>query len=446
MNKKVQLKVDSLTLSELFELNLAIPEYQRPYVWTKNEIGKLLFQFVEHSERVIEKGEKPNFYLGSIVLHNDGEKFNIIDGQQRLTTMQLLNLIKNENHYMPQWQIKYSHPISCKNIKENYDSFCSKDFYLIDFTSINVTIVETDNEDLAYNFFETLNTGGKRLSGTDILKAHHLRSIKENDERNAYAILWEKRQKNLEKVNRMLSKIRRMDYLYKHRFIPDKFTDDGKWKNVLTEDFADKVKKENRDIGYSFVEIEENTHKITANKYAIRQPLNEGINYINYLLNFADDYNYLFLLNNNTNDKYAAFHRNVINVIDGTVDLKAYYQLTMLCFVDRFGRKKLTEFSLYLFRFMYSLRLNDKSRIYEATVRNFVEETKIMERIMNAFTYEEIINYLKNFKANVNADNISGVKQRFFCRVNMFFKDSIRGEQYDHDLKKAIDSYLKDAK
>jgi hypothetical protein len=41
----------------------------------------------------------------------------------------------------------------------------------------------------------------------------------------------------------MLSKIRRLDYLNKSNYIPDKFTDDNKWKNVLTDDFADKAKK-----------------------------------------------------------------------------------------------------------------------------------------------------------------------------------------------------------
>ena len=110
----------------------------------------------------------------------------------------------------------------------------------------------------------------------------------------------------------------------------------------------DKTKKENRDIGYSFVEIEENTHKITADKYAIRQPLNEGINYINYLLNFTDDYNFLFVIVENNNDKFTVFNRNIINIIDGTSDLKHYYQLALICFVDRFGRKNILEISLYL--------------------------------------------------------------------------------------------------
>lgn len=433
-----EVKVDSILLSDLFKLDLTIPEYQRPYVWTKKEIKKLLNQIDEHQKRKIEKGVKPNFYLGSIVLHFDGVNYNIIDGQQRLTSLQLLDFIKNKHNHT----IKYSHSLTLKNIKQNYNDFVNEEFDLINFDAVNVTVVETQSEDMAYNFFETLNTGGKRLGGTDILKAHHLRSISDNDERNSYALKWEKRQKNLENVNRMLSKIRRMDYLKRHTFIPDKFTDDNKWKNVLTEDFAEKVNKDNRDIGYSFVEIEENTHKITADKYAIRQPLNEGVNYINYLLNFTNDYNYLFTFEEGKKDKYSIFNKEIINYIDGTVDLRYYYQLTLLSFVDRFGRKNILEFSMYLFRFIYSLRLNDKSRIYEATVRNFVDETKILERILNAFTYQEIITFLKNFEVQISTESINGVKLRFYNRVNIFFGGQLSNETYDKDLKSAIENYL----
>ena len=59
--------VESLTLKELFDKQqtLAIPEYQRPYVWTPKEINKLLAQLKQHQERT---DEKPLFYLGSIVL------------------------------------------------------------------------------------------------------------------------------------------------------------------------------------------------------------------------------------------------------------------------------------------------------------------------------------------------------------------------------------------
>ena len=161
--------VESLTLKELFDKQqtLTIPEYQRPYVWTPKEINKLLVQFKQHQGRT---DEKPLFYLGSIVLHKKDNLLEIIDGQQRLTTLQILSLIKSKSDF----GIKYSHPISLKNIKSNYIHFSNNNFEIIDLKNINVTIVVVENEDLAYSFFETLNTGGKRLSGTDILKAHHL--------------------------------------------------------------------------------------------------------------------------------------------------------------------------------------------------------------------------------------------------------------------------------
>jgi hypothetical protein len=431
-------KVQSISLQSLFEKKLKIPEYQRPYVWSNIEIDKLIYQFREHLNRNVARGDKPNFYLGSIVLHKEGDHFNIIDGQQRTTTLQVLGLLKELQFN----ETEYSHPITLKNVKINYDYYKSQDFQLINYDSINVTVVITESEDMAYNFFETLNTGGKRLGGTDILKAHHLRCIDLVEKRNSFALKWEKRQKNLEVVNRMLSKIRRLDYLNKHSFIPDKFTNDSAWKNVLTEDFADKTQKNNRDIGYSFVEIEENTHTITADKYAIRQPLNQGINYINYLLNFTNDYNFLFDINESKKDKYAKFNKDIINVIDGTVDLRHYYQVALLCFVDRFGRKNVMEFSLYLFRYIYSLRLKDQTRIYETTVVNFINDNKILERILNSFTYEEILNYFKNYKVVINTNDLKGVKLRYYDRVNSFFNKTITKENFDADLKKAIVNYL----
>ncbi len=437
MNNSIE--VSSISLTDLLQYNLKIPEYQRPYVWTEYNINKLIYQISEHNNR---EGDKPNFYLGSIVLHKDVDGYNIIDGQQRITTMQILEKIKSNVDF----NVTYNHPITFKHIKENFNYYNSNQEIIkmldLNFTKLNVTLVITNSEDMAYNFFETLNTGGKRLGGTDILKAHHLRSIKENDYRNSFAKEWESNQKNLETVNRMLSLIRRMDYLNRHKNLPDKNTDVSSWKNILTEDFAEKTKKENKDIGYSFVEIEENTHKITADKYAIRQPLNEGVNYINYLLRFTDDYNFLFTAENN-NGKYAEFNSKIINIIDGTIDLRSYYKLALLSFVDRFGRKNVLEFSLYLFRFIYSIRLSNKSRIYEATVRNFIDETKVLDRILNAFTYEEVLFYLKNHNFEIQTAGIKGVNERFYNRVNDFFNKSISKEKFDSDLKNALENYLK---
>ncbi len=422
--------IESLTLKELFEKQhaLVIPEYQRPYVWTPNEINKLLAQIKQHHNRT---DEKPLFYLGSIVFYqNSKNELEIIDGQQRLTSLQILSLIHSKSDF----GIKYNHPISLKNIKDNYNYYSTNDFEVFELDNINVTIVVVDNEDLAYSFFETLNTGGKRLSGTDILKAHHLRSITKFSDRNKFAYNWEEKQKNLEAVNKLLVKARRINYI-KPNNIPDKFASIENWKVVLTEEFAENIGREKKDVGFSLVEIEENTHRIISAKYSIRQPLNEGKNYINYLMSFTNYYNEIFETKDRK-DFYSNFNNVMIDQIDGTVDLRSFYQLCLICFADVFGKNNLLEFSLWIFRHIFSLRLNEQSRIYEPTVRNHIDNTKIIERILHAYNYEEIISYLKTYRTTEIKINGSQVKQRFFNKCCDFFSlNNPNEENFDEMLK-----------
>lgn len=66
-----------------------IPAYQRPYAWTVEETGTLfddLYGFYASEQ------EDENYFLGSIVLikENTDRKSDVIDGQQRLTTLTIL--------------------------------------------------------------------------------------------------------------------------------------------------------------------------------------------------------------------------------------------------------------------------------------------------------------------------------------------------------------------
>ena len=60
---------------------LTIPEYQRPYCWQDKQLHGLLQDIESHTQR---NAELP-YYLGSLILHKEGGKLNIIDGQQRHT-------------------------------------------------------------------------------------------------------------------------------------------------------------------------------------------------------------------------------------------------------------------------------------------------------------------------------------------------------------------------
>ena len=75
------------------ETKFEIPSYQRPYSWGKEEVE----QFCEDIKESFE--EKTPFLMGSIILIEDekeDDKYEVVDGQQRLTTISIfLSVLKN---------------------------------------------------------------------------------------------------------------------------------------------------------------------------------------------------------------------------------------------------------------------------------------------------------------------------------------------------------------
>ena len=93
-----KLNIDQKTIKELLSnkhSDFLIPDYQRPYAWSEDECATLwddLFAFAfpnDDSEQFNSASDE--YFLGPIVtFKNDNEKLEIIDGQQRLTTIMLL--------------------------------------------------------------------------------------------------------------------------------------------------------------------------------------------------------------------------------------------------------------------------------------------------------------------------------------------------------------------
>jgi hypothetical protein len=88
------------TLKEIFQadIRLVVPIYQRPYVWERDRHWEPLWDDVQAVlERRVHAGEEPlRHFLGAVVLDEqrtalgEAPRRLIIDGQQRLTTLQLL--------------------------------------------------------------------------------------------------------------------------------------------------------------------------------------------------------------------------------------------------------------------------------------------------------------------------------------------------------------------
>jgi uncharacterized protein with ParB-like and HNH nuclease domain len=64
-----------------------IPEYQRPYAWSDEQIQTLFDDLVEYTKNANES----TYFLGTIVSYeNENNEQEIIDGQQRITSLFLL--------------------------------------------------------------------------------------------------------------------------------------------------------------------------------------------------------------------------------------------------------------------------------------------------------------------------------------------------------------------
>lgn len=418
----MNVKVVSCTLQELFETNskaiegtdikgqLSIPEYQRPYVWQEKQVNQLLDSVIEHYESTIV--EKPMYYLGSILLHQDKEFLKIIDGQQRLTTSLLIQKILNPDSKSG---ITYSASKTIDNIKytfsylksikeRNIFEYSEKDVLdLFDLSNINVTLIVTDTEDLAYTFFETQNTGGVRLSGSDILKAHHLRAINCPKTINYQARRWEAYDSfKIEYIVKLLTKVRFWDNR-KWRSFPYYKNEEGIKVSIIDEYTID-TKNNHEDISYHYSTIKNDGGRMfqlhESNYKQLKQPLANGNNTLDYINEYIHLHEILFgsVKDYRVSDNYYEFRNHVLHGKNGTLFLKELFEAAMISYVSRFGLYRLYEAGLWLYRMIYSLRATNKRNVREDSAFKFVYDYQLIDNIIEVFTVDELLLYLKRFR------------------------------------------------
>ena len=80
--------VDEKTIADIFagEEKYVVPLYQREYAWTDYEVGRLLADIWES----YRQDRTRNYYIGTLVVKPVEGSYQVIDGQQRLTTLSIL--------------------------------------------------------------------------------------------------------------------------------------------------------------------------------------------------------------------------------------------------------------------------------------------------------------------------------------------------------------------
>ena len=67
--------------------SFGIPRYQRPYAWEREQVSDMLNDLIE----AFDQNREEPYFLGSVVLIEDDEpRSQVVDGQQRLTTLTML--------------------------------------------------------------------------------------------------------------------------------------------------------------------------------------------------------------------------------------------------------------------------------------------------------------------------------------------------------------------
>lgn len=257
-----KLNIDQKSVRVLFsekKADFLIPDYQRPYAWGEKECQTLwddlfLFAFPDNDCDKFNS-ESDEYFLGPIVtFKNDEGKMEIIDGQQRLTTLMLLlrafyekyGSMKNDkavktSKFIEQciWKtdefgdpdktaLKIGSEVATdkekdeflailktgvvtdkekSNYANNYRFFQQKiveflntypdwfSFFPIRIMNNCILLpIEAESQDTALRIFSTLNDRGKPLSDADIFKAQFYKYYSAKGEKEEFIQKW----KNLE--------------------------------------------------------------------------------------------------------------------------------------------------------------------------------------------------------------------------------------------------------
>ncbi len=205
-----------IPVSHVFDnINYLVPIYQRNYAWGEMQI----VQLIEDIESSIGSSNN-SYFLGNLIVNQtDNNVYEVIDGQQRLTTLYLLEkylgiifakeALRFEAREKSNRTLSYvsdsSNPdlieeLSSREILngfqiiENY--FKTKNIDKEEFAKklervFLIQVQVPQNIDLNH-YFEIMNTRGEQLELHEIAKAKLLEVLETNYDRNIAALIWEK--------------------------------------------------------------------------------------------------------------------------------------------------------------------------------------------------------------------------------------------------------------
>lgn len=193
-----------LSVDNLLKMPLVIPNYQRPYKWTTQNIDALLNDISDATNDYQKYNFKFKYRVGTIILHDksNGLSYDIVDGQQRIISLSLIRKCIDSNFSCDIFNISFANKSSQINIHNNFEYIKEwfslkekkvKDNFINAFRNIlEVVVLSVTKVSEAFQLFDSQNTRGKALDPHDLLKAFHLREMKKYPyEMEAAVTKWE---------------------------------------------------------------------------------------------------------------------------------------------------------------------------------------------------------------------------------------------------------------
>lgn len=254
------------------DMEYTIPLYQRAYAWE----DKQLIQLIEDIQDVAEDA---NYYIGSLIVARQFGRYEVVDGQQRLTSLYLLlNCLGIEVKPTLTFACREKSNYTLRNIREllldnrsklDMDRIESgihrgikilsnefskagfdKESFMKKLAKVIVYRIEVpENTDLN-RYFEIMNTRGEQLEQHDILKATLMSYLNDEAEKALFAKIWDA-------CSDMTGYVQ-MHFLSKNNAIREAIFGD-KWNSRPPESWSEynKAMKESTDeaVGHSIRDI-----------------------------------------------------------------------------------------------------------------------------------------------------------------------------------------------
>ena len=452
-NSEMQAEVVSVrTLIE--EKNLRIPPYQRPYRWDEKNVIQLLNDIDTYRRR-----GKSIYRIGSIILHKNEDVYDIVDGQQRLTTICMIleslkpsipdksgdlcfkyekesERVKKNSKTIQQWiedNLSNSEKVSFNNYligDEENKKGCQ-------FVRIIVNEISE-----AFQMFDTQNGRGKELEAYNLLKAYHIRAMEQDSESVKVNCdkRWENatsyKSKNLKGYNDKKEDILKYIFdetLYRSRKWSRRESA-GRFSKKEIDEFKGFTIDKNHNVQFPF-QNPQLLQYITSKFYEsvlsgtigtisrfkdgdpdnidpfvnINQTLVNGKAFFDYVETYVEIYKRIFIeLDSYQLRDFKEFYKRCCKDThgrSGDLYLQNVYKSLIIIMFDRFGEVGVEKYYKSLFLIVYQYRISQKQVKYDGIAKN--------EKIAKMFAgISQATDMIALHEIQISADNIQ-IKQEY---------------------------------